>query len=103
MTRLSQNDLDWFAARLSLAVYDTNTEYYMGIADLKEQLKHVKDINALTMRYGDGGTQIFKIGDIEVELPAMASNAEIEAALTNPFEFSKKKLNPPLQMSETTI
>lgn len=26
-----QNDLDWFAARLMLAVYDTNTEYRMSV------------------------------------------------------------------------
>lgn len=77
----------------------------MGIANLKDQLKHIQGINTLTMRYGDGGTQIFKIGDNEVELSAMATSAEIEAALTNPFDFSKKKLNqnPSLQMSETTI
>lgn len=77
----------------------------MGIAALKEQLKHLNGINTLTMRYGDGGTQIFKIGENEVELSAMATSAEIEASLTNPFDFFKKKLNqnPPLQMSETTI
>lgn len=89
---LSPNDLNWFAARLSIAVYDTNREYHMGIAELKEQLAHLQGINDLTMRYGDGGTQIFKMGQTEVELPAMASHDEIEAALTNPFDYSKKKL-----------
>lgn len=89
---LSPNDLKWFAARLSIAVYDTNREYHMGIAQLKEQLAHLEGINKLTMRYGEGGTQIFRIVDTDVELPATASHSDIEAALTNPFEFSKKKL-----------
>jgi hypothetical protein len=30
-TLLSKNDLDWFAARLSIAVYDTNAEYYRSL------------------------------------------------------------------------
>jgi hypothetical protein len=28
---VSQNDLDWFAARLMIAVYDTNKEYRMSV------------------------------------------------------------------------
>lgn len=28
---ISQNDLDWFAARLLIAVYDTNTEHRMSV------------------------------------------------------------------------
>src|SRR4051812_24994772 len=73
-------DLDWFAARLSIAVYDTNAEYRMGIYELKQQLRHLQGINDLTMRYGKGDAQIFRMGEIEAEVRPMATTAEIEAA-----------------------
>lgn len=91
---LSQNDLDWYAARLSIAVYDTNQEYRMGIGDLRQQLAHIPGAHELTMQYGPHGTQIFAIGDVKVEVRPMATTAEIEAALLNPFQDIKKKLNP---------
>jgi hypothetical protein len=31
MSAMSQNDMDWFAARLSVAVYDTNKEYCLSL------------------------------------------------------------------------
>jgi hypothetical protein len=89
---LNQNHLDWFAARLSIAVYDTNQEYRLGIVNLKEQLAHIPGINNLTMQYGQG-TEIYTMGDIEVEVPAMATPEEIAKALANPFDNPKKKLS----------
>ena len=87
---LSQTEMDWFAARLSVAVYDTNAEYRMGIHDLRQQLKHIPGGRDLTMRYEDGGAvQVFKIGEDEVRLPGsqFPNAAAIEAALE-----SKKKV-----------
>lgn len=107
MTALSQNDLDWFAARLSLAVYDTNREIRMGIYQLREQLKHLPGAQDLTMQNGNGGkTEIYIMGDVRVELPAGSSQSAIEAALMNPFEDVKKKLSqkPSFnQFSEATL
>jgi hypothetical protein len=46
---VTQNDLDWFAARLSIAVYDTNQEYrksnmatpkLQGLAEAMKKLEH---------------------------------------------------------------
>lgn len=85
---LTRNDLDWFAARLSIAVYDTNREFRLGIHEIKESLRHVSGIDALTMQYGPGGTQIYIMGDVKVSLPANASNADVEAALANPFVYA---------------
>lgn len=81
---LSGNDIDWFAARLAVAIHDTNAEYRMGVHDLREQLRHIPGGRDLTMRYEDGGAiQVFKIGDDEVRLPGtnFPSAPDIEAAL----------------------
>jgi hypothetical protein len=81
-------DLDWFAARLAIAVHDTNAEQQMSIQTFREALKHIPGGSNMTMRYGLGGrTQIFIIGDDEVEVGPDATPSDIEAALER-----KKKL-----------
>ena len=82
---LSANDLDWFAARLSIAVEDTR-RLGMPIQDIIEFLKpDVEGAEGLSMTYAPGGNQVFRIGDLAVEVSPMASNEEIKAAFLNPF------------------
>ena len=79
---LSQSDHDWFAARLAIAVHDINAEQQMSIQAIREALSHIPGGKTATMRYGNGGrTQIFMIGDEEVEVGPDATASEIEAAL----------------------
>ena len=72
---MNETDLAWFAARLSIAVYDTNREYLMGhVADLRESLRDIPGGRSLTMRYEDGGaTQVFQIGEDELPFPGSQS------------------------------
>ena len=79
---LDQLALDWYAARLAIAVYDINSEQQMSIQAFRDALRHIPGGDAMTMRYGQGGrTQIFKIGDEEVEVGPDATAEDIEAAL----------------------
>jgi hypothetical protein len=60
----------------------------MSINAVRQALKHIPGGSSVTMRYGPGGrTQIFVIGDDEVEVGPDATPSEIEAALER-----KKKL-----------
>jgi len=34
---VNQTNLDWYAARLAVAIFDTNAEYRMGIHNLREE------------------------------------------------------------------
>ena len=83
---ISQNDLDWFAARLSLAVYDTRRETpEMSVFELKQALHDIPGIDTLTMGYAPNGNQLITLGDKQLEVGPMASNDEIRTALLNPF------------------
>lgn len=64
----------------------------MGIYDLKAHLSHIPGIEELTMQYGNGGaTEIYTMGDVNIEVPAQTPPHKIAEALVNPF--IKKKLN----------
>jgi hypothetical protein len=79
---VNQTNLDWYAARLAIAVHDTNAEQQMSIQSFREALNHIPGGSSMTMRYGNGGrTQIFMIGDDEVEVGPDATASDIEAAL----------------------
>jgi hypothetical protein len=83
---LSENELNWFAARLSIAVYDTKRlTPEMSVLELKEALRHIPGIDHLTLSYAPNGNQILNIDDRHLEVSPMASNDEIRAALQNPF------------------
>lgn len=66
----------------------------MSITAFRQALSHIPGAANMTMRYGSGGrTQIFQIGEDEVEVGPDATATDIEAALE-----SKKKLQPsPIQ------
>jgi hypothetical protein len=83
---LNQNDLDWLAARLLIAVYDVRRlSPEMSVLELKAAFKGIEGSETLTMRYAPNGNQILIIGDKEIEVGPMASNDEIRLALENPF------------------
>jgi len=86
VTQLSQNDLDWLAARLSIAVHETKRlTPEMSVQELKDALKDIPGIDGMTVAYASNGNQIIHIGDKSIEVSPMASNDEIRLALQNPF------------------
>jgi hypothetical protein len=77
-----------YASDLSDAIYALSRERQMGIASLKAELAHIPGIGSLTMRAGQNGrTEIYQLGDVEVELPAGARSERVATAFA-----SKKKL-----------
>jgi hypothetical protein len=83
---LKQSDLDWFAARLSIAVYDTNRiTPEMSVFELKQALVDIPGIETMAVGYAPNGNQLVTIDDKTVEVGPMASNDEIRFALLNPF------------------
>jgi hypothetical protein len=96
---VNQSALDWFAARLAIAVYDTNAEQQMSIQAFRVALKHIPGGDKMVMRYGPGGrTQIFVIGEDEVEVGPDATASDIEAAL----ELKKKEQRLSIQLQPLT-
>lgn len=92
MTLVSDNDLAWLAANLAVALNDIRCQERMSINAIRQALRHLPGGKDATMRYGNmGRTQIFKIGDEEVEVGPDATASDIEAAL----ERKKKVLNIP--------
>jgi hypothetical protein len=93
---LSQDDLDWLAARLSIAVYDVDrTTPEMAIWELKQAFPGLQTISTTP-----SGNQIFHFPDKSIEVGPMASNAEIAVALENPFiktENTRITMASPLQ------
>jgi hypothetical protein len=83
---LTPNDLEWYAARLSIAVYDTIRETpEMSVLGLKDALKDIPGIDSLTVGYSHNGNQLITVGGKTLEVGPMASNEEIRLALQNPF------------------
>jgi hypothetical protein len=83
---LNQNDLDWFAARLSIAVYDVNRiSPEMSVLELKAALRDIVGSDQLTISYAPNGNQLIEIDGRTIEVGPMASNDEIRVALQNPF------------------
>ena len=78
---LSQNDLDWYAARLAIAVHETRRlSPEMAMWELKQAFPGLQ-----TISLAKNGNQILHFADRDLEVGPMASNAEIAAALKNPF------------------
>ena len=94
---LSQSDIDWVAAELACELNRINREERMSINTFRESLKHIPGGSNMTMRYGNGGrTQIFSIGDEEVEVGPDATAQDIEAAL----ELKKKEQRLTIQSQQ---
>jgi hypothetical protein len=95
---VTQNDLDWIAARLLPDIYDINQAWrreQMGIHELQTSLRQsgTPGAESLTMQYGPAGVQNFIMGDVNVTLPPNASEADILAALSNPFLYNASPPN----------
>jgi hypothetical protein len=83
---LNQNDLDWYAARLAIAVHETRRlTPEMSVLELKDALKDIPGIDTMTVGYSRDGKQLVTVEDKTVEVGPMASNDEIRFALLNPF------------------
>lgn len=57
----------------------------MSVLELKAAFKGIEGAEHLTVSYAPNGNQLIQIGDKTLEVGPMASNAEIAAALNNPF------------------
>ena len=83
---MNANDLEWLAARLLIAVYDTNRESEaMSVQALKSALADIPGSQELTINYAPNGNQLITIDGKTLEVGPMASNDEIRLALQNPF------------------
>lgn len=94
LTLLEQHDIDWIAAELACELNRIRCQERMSINVFRQALSHIPGGSDMTMRYGVGGrTQIFVIGEDEVEVGPDAGPAEIEAAL----ELKKKDQHSAIQ------
>lgn len=88
---MNESDLAWIAAELAVEVNRINCEQRMSITNFRQALAHIPGGANLTMRYGQGGrTQVFTIGEEEVEVGPDATAGDIEAALEAALEAKKK-------------
>lgn len=79
---LSENEYNWIAAELACELNRIRCQERMSINAIREALSHIPGGSNATMRYGHGGrTQIFMIGEEEVEVGPEATAADIEAEL----------------------
>ena len=78
---MNQNDLDWYAARLAIAVHETRRlTPDMAFWEYQQAFPGLKAISG-----ADNGNQIFHFADRDLEVGPMESNDEIATALANPF------------------
>jgi hypothetical protein len=84
MRSISENDLRWFAARLSIAIEETKRYGGMSVHELKQALRDVPGVESLTMGYAPSGNALVTIAGRTVEASPTASNAEIALAFREP-------------------
>lgn len=84
MREISENNLRWFAARLSIAVEDTKRFGGMSVHEMKQALRDVPGIESLTMGLAPNGSALVTIAGRTVEVSPTASNAEIALAFREP-------------------
>jgi hypothetical protein len=84
MGSISENDLRWFAARLSIAVEDTKRFGGMSVHELKQALGHVPGVESLTLGYALNGDELVTIAGRTVTVRPDASNEEIALAFRKP-------------------
>ena len=93
---MNETDLAWIAAELACELNRIRCEERMSINTLREALSDIPGGMQMTMRYGSGGrTQVFTIGDQEVEVGPDATAEDIRDALTK-----KKVIQIPLGKSK---
>lgn len=77
---ISQNDLRWFAARLSIAVEETRRFGALSVHEMKQALRDVPGVESLTMATAPNGNALLTIAGRTVEVSPSASNEEIADA-----------------------
>jgi hypothetical protein len=80
MPELSENDMRWFAARLSIAVEDVRRSGGMSVNEMKQALRAIPGVEGLTVGYAASGNQVLTIAGRTVEVAPTASNDDIVAA-----------------------
>jgi len=81
---ISENDLRWFAARLSIAVEDIRRSGGMSVNEMKQALRAIPGAEGLTLAYAANGNQLVTIAGRSVEVSPTASNEEIALAFREP-------------------
>jgi hypothetical protein len=81
---ISDNDLRWFAARLSIAVEDTKRFGGMSVHELKQALHAVPGVESLTLGYAPNGDELVTISGRTVAVRPGASCEEIALAFRDP-------------------
>jgi len=81
---ISENDLRWFAARLSIAVEDIRRSGGMSVNEMKQALRAIPGAEGLTLAYAANGNQLVTIAGRTVEVAPTASNEEIALAFREP-------------------
>lgn len=92
---MNQNDLDWFAARLSIAVYDTNAEYRMG---RQTELRAKFNAPDLTIRFM-GHFQIIHLGGHEITMGSMATDEQIAAEIAKVRQIPERPQVKPMSIT----
>lgn len=87
---ISENDLRWFAARLSIAVEDTKRFGGMSVHELKQALRAVPGVESLTLGYAPNGNELVTIAGRTIEVSPGTSNEAIA------LEFAGTPLPPPV-------
>ena len=83
---IADADLRWFAARLSIAVYDTNQELKaVRMAEL-DKIRQAIGGKKATVNYGPHGETYLNIEGRSVEVMPTDTPDDIKAKLENPFE-----------------
>lgn len=85
---ISENDMRWFAARLSIAIHDVKRFGGMSVHELKQALKDVPGVEGLTMGYAPNGDELVTIAGRTVTVSPSTSNADIAAAFLSPAPTS---------------
>lgn len=99
MRELSENDMRWFAARLSIAVEDTRRFGGMSVHELKQSLRAIPGAESLTLGYAPNGDELVTIAGRTVQVRPGASNAEIELAFREPPMSTPNVIVTPLPPS----
>lgn len=81
---ISENDMRWFAARLSIAIHDTKRFGGMSVHELKQALREVPGVEGLTLAYAPNGYELVTIAGRTVEVSPSTSNEAIRAEFLAP-------------------
>lgn len=91
---ISENDMRWFAARLSIAIEEVRRSGGMSVNEMKQALRAIPGVEGLTLGYAASGNQVVTIAGRSVEVAPTASNADILAAFSDPAAPTAPTVTP---------